>query len=80
MSYADTRHVGNDMINGHYVSTVWLGLDHSYYGGPPQIFETMVFQGDTCGDIYMDRYTTWGEAVAGHKKAIQWVLNGCIGE
>ena len=77
MSHADTRHVGNDMINGHHVSTVWLGLDHNYYGGPPLIFETMVFHGYSCDDIYMDRYTTWEQAVEGHKKAIQWVRDGC---
>jgi hypothetical protein len=27
----------------HWVSTVWLGLNHSWMGGPPLIFETMVF-------------------------------------
>ncbi len=77
MSKADTRHVAEDMINGYHISTVWLGLDHNYYGGPPLIFETMVFHGDSSGDIYMDRYTTWDQAVDGHKKAIQWVLDGC---
>lgn len=30
--------------NGRYwISTVWLGLDHSWGDGPPLIFETMVF-------------------------------------
>ena len=28
---------------GIKVSTVWLGLNHNYFGGPPLIFETMVF-------------------------------------
>ena len=69
------RHVGNDFIEGYHVSTVWLGLDHSYFSGPPLLFETMVFK--DLEDIYMDRYTTWDEAVEGHKKAIQWVLEGC---
>lgn len=78
MSKADTRHVGDDMIKGYHVSTVWLGLDHQYFNGPPLIFETMVFHGDTCGDIYMDRYTTWEQAVEGHKRAIQWVNEGAV--
>lgn len=26
-----------------WVSTVWLGLNHAWDGGPPKIFETMVF-------------------------------------
>jgi hypothetical protein len=31
--------------NGIWVSTVWLGFNHSYFGGRPIIFETMVFGG-----------------------------------
>ena len=27
-----------------FVSTVFLGLDHSWMGGPPLIFETMIFE------------------------------------
>jgi hypothetical protein len=77
MSHADTRHVGSDMVNENHVSTVWLGLDHQWgMGGRPLIFETMVFKGDSCEDIYMDRYSTWDEAVEGHKRAIQWVKEG----
>jgi hypothetical protein len=29
---------------GERVSTVWLGIDHSFFGGPPLIFETMAFE------------------------------------
>ena len=47
-----------------HVSTVWLGLDHSYDGGPPLIFETMVFGGGL--DLEMERYSTEAEALAGH--------------
>ena len=46
------------------VSTVWLGLDHSWDDGPPLIFETMVFGGALEGE--MERYSTEAEAVAGH--------------
>jgi hypothetical protein len=28
--------------DGTWISTVWLGLDHAWGGGPPLIFETMV--------------------------------------
>lgn len=28
------------------VSTVWLGLDHSFGHGPPVVFETLIFGGD----------------------------------
>jgi|SRR5215468_6543582 len=34
----------DDLPDGSYLSTVWLGLDHGF-GGPPLIFETMRFAG-----------------------------------
>ena len=74
------KHVADEDVNGKRVSTVWLGLDHNFLGigSKPLLFETMVFDKPSTGqDIYMDRYTTWDEAVDGHKKAIQWVLDGC---
>lgn len=74
------RHVGDDCINDKRVSTIWLGLDHDLYGGKPLLFETMVFKNLEKGlpsEIYCIRYSTWDEAVEGHKKAIEWVLNGC---
>jgi hypothetical protein len=36
----------DDLPDGSYLSTVWLGLDHSAGMGPPMIFETMRFAGD----------------------------------
>jgi hypothetical protein len=34
----------DELFDGTWVSTVWLGIDHRYFGdGPPLIFETMVF-------------------------------------
>lgn len=70
--------VADDMVNGKHVSTIWLGLDHNHFGGRPLLFETMVFASKGCGqDIYMNRYTTWDEALEGHKEAIEWVKNGC---
>jgi hypothetical protein len=38
------RRIGDTMLpNGVRVSTVWLGLDHSFGGVMPQIFESMAF-------------------------------------
>lgn len=51
------------------VSTVWLGLDHGFTGGPPVIFETMVFYGKN-DDEPMWRYHTEEEALAGHQKVV----------
>ena len=49
------------------VSTVFLGLDHGYCGGPPILFETMIFGGPKDG--YQVRYSTWDEAERGHAVA-----------
>lgn len=51
--------------NGAYVSTVWLGLDQSFgMGGPPLVFESMVFDGVHDGEMF--RYATEAQAVQGH--------------
>src|SRR5262249_41846496 len=44
MEYRRVAH--DDLPDGSYLSTVWLGLDHGHGLGPPLIFETMRFQGD----------------------------------
>lgn len=52
-------------VNHHFVSTVWLGI----FGGPPLIFETMVFckHDEGCGwDDECRRYATKQEALLGH--------------
>lgn len=61
----DDRIVGRDTIGASRVSTVFLGLNHRFdRGGPPLIFETLVFGGPL--DQEMDRYSTYAEAEAGH--------------
>jgi hypothetical protein len=71
---AGSRHVGNTYLHARdhvlRVSTVWLGLDHSFWPrGKPLIFETMVFaDGDYAGvDGLMSRYSTKAEAIKGHR-------------
>ena len=67
----DNRVVQQDEINGIKVSTVFLGLDHSFGDGKPLLFETMIFGGEHDG--YQDRYSTWDEAEEGHKQALKLV-------
>lgn len=75
------RHVASDIINSKRISTVWLGLDHNHLGGEPLLFETMVFSQHNPGcEIFMNRYTTWDEALEGHQKAIDWVRNNYVNE
>jgi len=67
------RHVRKDKLsNGILVSTVFLGLDHSFGEGPPLLFETMIFGADQGDDEYQERYSTWIEAMAGHLKALRF--------
>ena len=56
------RRVAVTEWDGTQVSTVFLGLDHGF-GGPPLLFETMIFGGEY--DLHCWRYSTWDEAVAG---------------
>lgn len=59
------RHVAYMEINGVRISTIFLGLDHSFGNGDPVLFETAVFGGPL--DHEMERYFTWKQAVAGHE-------------
>jgi hypothetical protein len=69
------RHVGDTMIGEVRVSTVFLGLDHSFATGPhaPILFETMIFGGPL--DERMWRYTTMESAKEGHERAVQWATH-----
>jgi hypothetical protein len=58
------RHIGDTRVKGARVSTVFLGIDHAM-GGPPQLFETMIFRGHR--DVFQDRYATWDQAHTIHK-------------
>jgi len=50
------------------ISTVFLGIDHSFGRGAPVLFETMTFApGDAEGQW---RYRTWQEAEAGHAAVV----------
>lgn len=68
------RHVAQDSIDGVRVSTVFLGLDHSFCGGPPILWETMVFDGTL--DQEQRRYSTYEDAVKGHAEMLAKVLRG----
>ena len=54
------------------VSTVFLGIDHSFHHGPPLLFETMIFGGKHDQEI-IERYSTYPEAVEGHSWAVSLI-------
>lgn len=60
----------------YHVSTVDLGIDHSFLEGESLFYETMIFVRKEDGEInftdhYVDRYPTKPEAIVGHS----WVVN-----
>lgn len=62
----DQRRVAWDKVGDFTISTVFLGINHQYFDGPPLVFETMVFEGDSRDELECYRYSTWAEAMAGH--------------
>lgn len=61
--------VAETTVGGTWVSTVFLGLDHNWEpGGPPLLFETMVFPGNECW-----RCSTWEEAERQHAEVVEMV-------
>jgi len=68
------RNVSKTIVGDVEISTVFLGIDHNYFGDEPLWFETMIFGGKF--DEYQERYTTWDQAEEGHKKAVALVRKG----
>ena len=61
-----------DLPDGKWVSTVWLGLDHSFGGGAPLIFETMVFPSvGEWMELDCERYTFEEDAMKGHEEMVK---------
>lgn len=75
------RIVKQTQVGPALVSTVFLGLDHSFSMDPdaqPVLFETMIFGLDDEDGGWMTRYCTWEEAERGHEttvKATQEIVN-----
>ena len=70
-SHAADRVVKKTITGDIKVSTVFLGIDHSFGGGEVELFETMIFGGEH--DEWMDRYSTWEQAEKGHEVACKMV-------
>lgn len=82
MEDRDYKVVKQTLISARFlVSTVWLGLDHSFswpgHERAPLIFETMVFDqgsGEPFMDLEMERYTRESDARHGHERLVQLVM------
>lgn len=65
-----------EFSSGRWVSTVWLGMDHSFGlgGKEPLIFETMVFaEPRNYSSEFMERYSTEEQAREGHERIVNMV-------
>lgn len=60
--------VKQENVGDIWISTVWLGMDHSFGEGKPLIYETMAFpkKGDW-NELGCERYSTLEEAQKGHE-------------
>jgi hypothetical protein len=85
----DRRRVAETTINGHWVSTVFLGIDHGFGLGPSRWFETMVFPqgeepmipelGGKLREMLKNmqlRYENWAEAKEGHETVVETIRHG----
>lgn len=72
----DKKAVKQESISDVRISTVFLGLDHSFpwdNENKPVLWETMIFGGEHDQNQY--RYTSYEEALEGHQRAIDLVKN-----
>lgn len=70
------RIVRQETVGEYFISTVFLGLDHNYFGDVPILWETMVFahprtKENAGRDLDMDRCGgTWEQAEAMHETMV----------
>ena len=66
-----TRRVAEDILGEYRVSTIFMGLDHRFgESGPPLLFETMVFSGNSHDDETQERCSTYVEALEQHARLV----------
>lgn len=70
----DKRSIGKTEVDGQEVSTVFLGTDHAWGGGPPLLFETMIFGGKW--DNWQWRWHTRDEAEQAHARIVAALQEG----
>jgi hypothetical protein len=81
------RDVAKTETELHIISTIFMGLDHSFSRkGPPILFETMVFARDSHPSTVFGwtmevhesfdcfRYSSWDDAEAGHRATVSRIL------
>lgn len=69
--FENCRVIEQTHVGARLVSTVFLGLDHCFTGGPPLLWETMVFGGRH--HEFQARYSLESAAREGHTAAVRMV-------
>jgi len=77
-SNPDKKRVNINHIQKVMISTVYLGLDHAFRSKGPILWETMIFGGKH--DQYQVRYSSYEDAVKGHKIAVDLVYQEKYGK
>lgn len=67
----ERKAVKQENIGDIFISTVFLGSDHAWNSDVPVLWETMIFGGEH--DQYQERYTSYEDALEGHKKALNLI-------
>lgn len=67
----DYKVIQQDVVNGQFISTVWLGINHAMSDERIAIFESMVFPEDSMSEEECVRYATESEALAGHQTLLE---------
>lgn len=62
------RHIAYDVVGDTAVSTIFLGIDHSFGFGEPLLFETMITGGACHG--HQERHARRIDAIAAHAAAV----------
>ena len=63
----------------YFMSTVDLGIDHSFFSDKPIYWETMIFDhtnGENFGDLYQERYSSLEDAIANHERILTLATEG----
>jgi hypothetical protein len=69
----------DELDDGVKVSTVFLGMDFNHLGGPPVLWETMIF--GLGGEFdYQKRYTSLEDALNGHQRALTYARDKLLAE
>ncbi len=66
----EARRVDLTEVGDYRISTVHLVVNHQFGDGPPLLFETMVFCGESMQDQFAARYSTEAQAQEGHDNIV----------